>query len=218
MRLVKEDILNIDRYLKDKGIKFLDVRYELIDHLVSEYEATENYPDLESFLIKRVAWCKKVAEEKRKSIHWGYQKALRNRVFSFFKEPFFYACIFLWISALFIADQMLGVKQFKGLLLGALILCIAIQLLFFFPNQFYKRGGKKNLLSFNYLFNIYALPHLFLHCLSIINLFGSIQANKWIWILYVTISLIVNIAAIIEVKNKRKSVLKEYDFLKVYLK
>mgnify|MGYP000536196694 CR=1 FL=1 len=218
MRLVKQDIQNIDAYLQEKGIKYIDIRYELIDHLVSEYEAMENYPDLESFLLKRVAWCRKIAEEKRKSIHWGYQKALRTRVFSFFKEPFFYACIFLWIGLLFLIFRIVDIKQFKYLLLGALFFCVAIQLLFFFPKQFYKRGGKKNLLSFNYLFNIYAIPHLFLHFLSIINLFGSVRSNKWFWIFYVSISVIVNIAAIIEVQNKRKSVLEQYDFLKIYLK
>ena len=217
MRLIKEDIQNIDAYLKKKGIKYMDVRYELIDHLVSEYESMENYPDLKSFLIKRVAWCRKIAEKKRKSIHWGYQKALRKRVFSFFKEPLFYAYLFLWFIILFTIDQIGDAQQFKSFLVGSLFLCVLIQLLLY-STQLYKRGNKKHVLSFNYLFNIYALPHLFLHSLSIINLFGSVSANKWIWILYITTGLIVNIAAIIEVKNKRKNVLQEYEFLKAYLK
>ncbi len=50
MRLTRQDIKNIDIWLKRKGIKYVDVRFELIDHLTSEYEEFDNYPDLGSFL------------------------------------------------------------------------------------------------------------------------------------------------------------------------
>ena len=71
MKLVKRDILNIDECLKLNNIKYIDVRYELIDHLVSEYEAMEIYQHLDSFLSERMAWCKEIARKKRglKKIH-----------------------------------------------------------------------------------------------------------------------------------------------------
>lgn len=54
MKLTKENILNINAYLIKKDIKFVDVRFELIDHLVSEYKSLDNCPDLDSFYVKEL--------------------------------------------------------------------------------------------------------------------------------------------------------------------
>ncbi|WP_298474988.1 hypothetical protein [uncultured Maribacter sp.] len=213
MRLVKEDILNIDRYLKDKGIKFLDVRYELIDHLVSEYEAMENYPDLESFLIKRVPWCKKVAEEKRKSIHWGYQKAFWTRLFSFLKKPM--TCFFLifWAVSLHILGSLLSPKVFNVVIIS-IFYCVPIcQIgLFFYQRQL--DGIKKKVLSYDTLFNIYSFPHLYMYFLPLI---GDYMKSEPYWLAgYCTIGILLNATALIEVVNRRKLILKEYKFLKLF--
>ncbi len=64
MRLTKQDIKNIDIRLKRKGIKYVDVRFELIDHLTTEYEEFKNYPDLGSFLQNRLTWCIKSDQTK----------------------------------------------------------------------------------------------------------------------------------------------------------
>ncbi|MGK0493805.1 MAG: hypothetical protein ACJAU2_000181 [Maribacter sp.] len=64
MRLTKQDIKNIDIRLKRKGIKYVDVRFELIDHLTTEYEEFKNYPDLGSFLQNRLTWCEKSDQTK----------------------------------------------------------------------------------------------------------------------------------------------------------
>ncbi len=213
MKLVKEDILNIDKYLKNKGIKYMDVRYELIDHLVSEYEQLENYPDLESFLQKRVAWCRQIAKEKAKSTHKGYQKALWQRIFSFIKEPLFYACLLLWSILLYTANFLFAIKEFRFFLFWSLILCVVAQYSIFCYKQFYKPGKKKNVLSFNTLFGIYSLPNLFLHFHYFVI---ELKLGEWFLVFYTTIGLVVNIAALLEVSAKRKKVLEEYEFLKIY--
>lgn len=213
MRLVKEDILNIDRYLKDKGIKFLDVRYELIDHLVSEYEAMENYPDLESFLRKRVTWCRKVAEEKRKSIHWGYQKALHLRLLGFLKQPIFYFLLVLWVIFLVLVSGQVGSTFYYGMLMSILITMIIFQVVFFFYTK-RKDGVKKKVLSYETLFNIYVLPQLFLHFPTFIN--PILKENPFWSGLYFTIAILVNIAAFLVVIGKRKEIIEEYTFLKKY--
>ena len=60
MKLVKQDMQNIDAWLKKRGVKYIDIRYELMDHLISEYESMENYPDLESFLKERKIFKKRL--------------------------------------------------------------------------------------------------------------------------------------------------------------
>ncbi|WP_299430936.1 hypothetical protein [uncultured Maribacter sp.] len=213
MRLVKEDILNIDRYLKDKGIKFLDVRYELIDHLVSEYEAMENYPDLESFLIKRVAWCKKVAEERRKAIHWKYQKALQLRLLGFLKQPLFYFLLVLWAIFLILINAKISSTFYYGMLMSILITIVVFQVGFFFYMK-RKDGFKKKVLSYDTIFNIYILPQLFLHLPTFMN--PILKDNPFWCGLFFTIAYIVNIAALLVTMTKRKQIIEEYTFLKKY--
>ena len=49
-KLTKENIQFIDSYLKKKGVKYLDVRVELIDHLSTAFEENSNYGLLIDFL------------------------------------------------------------------------------------------------------------------------------------------------------------------------
>ncbi len=214
MKLTKQDILNIDKYLRQKGIKYMDVRYELMDHLVSEYESIENYPDLESFLRKRIAWCRKVSEEKSKSIHWGYQKALQKRIVNFLKEPVFYGCFFLWGIMLFTIDIFFEDAGIKFFGVGVIGICLVTQIIAFFRGNYFGLKLEKKVLSYKYLFNIYSLPMLFLQFPNFFNLLEF--EKKWFWVICNSIAFILIIAANIEVALKRKKVLTEYTFLKTY--
>lgn len=213
MRLIKEDILNIDRYLIKKGIKYMDVRYELIDHLVSKYEAEENYPDLESFLRKRVAWCRKVAEKKAKSMYLGYQKALLKRVLTFFKMPIFYLMLLGWLSFLFYIEEQYGIQTLVNVGSYLLVGIIIFQFADFFLVRFHSAKDSK-MLSVTTLFNIYSLPHFFLYFLGILG--NQFEAYAYFGPIYFSIGILVNVAALMEVYFKRKRALKDYDFLKTY--
>ena len=87
MRLTRQDIKNIDIWLKRKGIKYVDVRFELIDHLTSEYEEFDNYPDLGSFLENRLTWCKKVTKQKQRSLGLGQFKITGKEFFRLLVYP-----------------------------------------------------------------------------------------------------------------------------------
>ena len=43
MKLTREDIQFINHFLINRGIKYIDVRVELIDHLSSDFEENSNY-------------------------------------------------------------------------------------------------------------------------------------------------------------------------------
>lgn len=213
MKLTKQDILNIDAYLKKKDIKFTDIRFELIDHLVSEYESMENYPDLESFLRKRTVWCRSVAEKKAKSVHWGYQKDLWKRLWELLKSPWF--CLPLLILGFIIVqmESFVDANLFQKILTYPFIGIIIIQFFYFFVSQ-YRAKQKLKLLSSQYLLNIFSLPHIFLSFLGLVITW--LKDHPYAFAIYIGISLLLNIAALSVVVQKRKIIAKEYHFLKAY--
>ena len=214
MKLVKKDILHIDAWLKKRGIKFIDIRYELMDHLISEYESIENYPDLESFLKERLAWCKKVAKEKQKTIHWNYQKEVWVQLYTLFKKPkslismFIITVIYYWLYIL------LAPITFKGILIASFFCLLLFQFyrMIFFGIKLKKR---EELSSITYLMQVFALPQLFAQGLVIFNI-ESFDRLNFITV-YIIIAILINTAALLTFENKRKQILKEYEFLKVYL-
>ncbi|MCL5247351.1 hypothetical protein M4I21_16125 [Cellulophaga sp. 20_2_10] len=214
MKLTKEDILNINDYLKKKDIKFVDVRFELIDHLVSEYESLDNYPDLDSFLRKRISWCKQVSEAKAKTMHWGYQKDLWKRVLVFMKSPYFYLITFVIAFVYFQLYTILSLELFEKAVLFPFFGVIIFQFTFFLYNH-YKNRLKLKLLSANYLFNIFSLPHLLLYIFSPFKDFFLEYPPLFLG--YIGFALVLNIAALVEVTFKQKKIKREYKFLKEIL-
>ena len=211
MRLIKEDILHIDRYLIKKGIKYMDVRYELIDHLVSEYEAIENYPDLESFLRKRIAWCRMVADKKAKYVHWGYQKALLKRILTFFRNPVFYIVLLVGSFIVYWVGMKIDVDTLNKTLFFLFVSVIVLQ----FVDLFYRRirsAKESKMLSVTTLFNIYSLPHFFIYFSGFLE--NQFEIHTYLGIIYFSIAILINVAALVEVHVKRERALDEYDFLK----
>ena len=59
MESTKEQIQYIDEYLKKRGIKYWDLRTEMIDHLVSDIEQNLTSKDFKaefSLALKRAKW------------------------------------------------------------------------------------------------------------------------------------------------------------------
>ena len=72
MKLSKDQIKYIDDYLKDNGIKYWDIRLELIDHFASKLEKLVHVDLSKALLIKEFgtsASLENIQKEKRKSIN-----------------------------------------------------------------------------------------------------------------------------------------------------
>ncbi|GFD75474.1 hypothetical protein MHM83_03235 [Tenacibaculum sp. Mcav3-52] len=92
MELTKEQIEHIDTLLKTKGIKYWDLRIEMIDHIVSDVEensTTNNFKiELEKSLVK-LDWHKSLHKENQegwKNVNKKYRKEYVKEVLSFFKS------------------------------------------------------------------------------------------------------------------------------------
>ncbi|WP_047417813.1 hypothetical protein [Cellulophaga sp. Hel_I_12] len=215
MKLVKQDIQNIDRWLEKKGIKYLDVRYELMDHLINEYESLDNYPDLNSFLKERLPWCKKVVKEKQKAIHWSYQKEVWKQFLNLFLNIktlvlILFAILFYYVLYLFFEEEL----TYKGILIGSLFTISVF--------QFYKMISfgislkkRKQLLSSIHLMQVFSFPNLFVYCVGVLQL--DAFDNLYFFNAYIGIAMVSNVAALMAFEKIRKGILKDYQFLKVYL-
>lgn len=213
MKLTKQDILNIDAYLKEKGIKFLDIRLELIDHLVSEYENLDNYPDLESFLRKRVAWCRKISEKKETALHWGYQKDLWKRVWKFFKSPWFYIVGLVLGYIVFELQRNVSEKIFQNTLFSLFFSIMVFQFVYLGYTHF-KPRIKYKLVSKEKLFVMLSIPHMFGYLISAFD--GILKENIYFLIAYIFAGSLINIAALVELNCKQKEIVKHHNFLKNY--
>jgi len=211
MKLIREDIKNIDAWLKRAGIKYLDVRYELTDHLVTEYENIENYPDLLSFLDERKAWCKKIAKEKQKAVNFGMTKGVFKKFLSLFTNFKSIVLILITVLLFYGMAQQVSPAVFKKVLFFALVLPIVFQLYLMLYSGLGKTI-KKDTLSGVYLINIFGLPQVFAHCYNIIP--KSILDDFYVLVPYVCIGVLINITALLFFYEKRKQLQKEFELLK----
>ena len=89
MKLNKDQITTIDDYLKENGVKYWDIRLELIDHLASKLEKQDHVDISKTLLIKEFgtsASLENIQKEKRKSINKKYRKLFHQEILNFFKS------------------------------------------------------------------------------------------------------------------------------------
>lgn len=98
MELNKEQIKKIDSFLEAIGVEYIDIRYEMVDHIASEIE--DNVEDIDSFFkdngfqttfIKFMLSRKKEFETKYKNqvkkLNWFYTKNLCKGIFKLISKP-----------------------------------------------------------------------------------------------------------------------------------
>lgn len=82
MKLNKEEILFIENYLIEQGVKYWDVRIELIDHLATKLEENPNLILTRTFMILEFGSfisLNKIIDEKRISLNKKLQiKEIKN--------------------------------------------------------------------------------------------------------------------------------------------
>ena len=89
MELSKEQISFIDQYLKKKGVKYWDVRLEMVDHVASKLEKNDKLFLDEIFLIEEFGLettIKKIVSQKIKMVNKKYNKLFLSELIDFFKN------------------------------------------------------------------------------------------------------------------------------------
>lgn len=78
------EIAQIDNWLKNQGVKYIEIRYELLDHLATEFESLDNHTELRTFLYNRRVWCRTALKQKQKAINKSMTKAFFKKLLEFF--------------------------------------------------------------------------------------------------------------------------------------
>jgi hypothetical protein len=108
MELTKEQIKDIDHRLENDGIKYWDLRIEMIDHIVSDLEKNIETNDFKKELqtsLKRIGWSGNLSHINRagwQNVNRKYRKIYFKGFVYFFKKPLntvlfliFFSCFFL---------------------------------------------------------------------------------------------------------------------------
>lgn len=136
MKLSKEQITKIDTYLEENGVKYWDVRLEMIDHLASKLEKQKGIVLSKNLLIKEFGSSislEKTIEIKRKSINKKYRKLFSQEVLIFFKSTKNILMFFVFSFLYFQIFKELNTKVFLKLSVTIALIPPIISALF----QFY---------------------------------------------------------------------------------
>jgi len=207
MKLAKEDIQFIDKFLFDKGIKHIDVRTELIDHLASNYEESSKILELKAYLKSKNTFIKEFTRKHRSIVHWRYQKILWIVFFQFFYKikRVFILLGFLAISYLIAVEFSIITAQriYSTILISFIIYALIIQIK--------DRKVVKNTQLAQSLFVVMSLPSVFFYLSLAIK--DTLQANPFVMYCYFTLAILLAYSAITIIKNERLTVLNRYNEL-----
>jgi hypothetical protein len=193
MELTKEQLQYIDHSLKTKGIKYWDLRIEMIDHIVSDIEKNSLTSDFKSELstsLKRIGWfgkLKSINEIGWKNTNKKYRREYAKGILHFLKSTKNLLILAFTFFTLYLITNHISFKAFKNFSLLLFILPI-----FFFLFHSIKQIGKKygrsvnldyGLFYFLFTFLIINMPIQFLNDASEVN-------QKWILIILIPIYFI----------------------------
>ncbi|MCL7752379.1 hypothetical protein [Polaribacter sp. Z022] len=154
MELTKEQLLQIDNYIFSCGIKFYDVRTEIVDHFANilEEKLDEN-PDLNfkreienihrNFSDRGFS---KLLKEKTKAVQTKFYKQSLKHLITFFKLPKIIVSIALFYLLFLLMNLFENKETFFQILTGLGFLYI---IAFFFSLFFKKRKEKEEFLALN---------------------------------------------------------------------
>lgn len=217
MKLTHDDIKYVDRWLQFSGINYLDVRYELVDHLISEYEQRSDDISLDSFVKERLCWCKLTAKKKERVMHWGIQKALWKRFLSLLIEAKIILPLVLYIVIMFNLKNQFSPITIRLLFLAPVFLTVIL----FVSRSIFKRFDRekqKHVLAMTKLGSLFAIPQLFLSIFYWPAIWTDssdyLMDNHYFTIPCMAIMTLINIAAIREYDDLYEKIVKEYEFIK----
>lgn len=148
MELTKEQILQIDNYISACGIKYYDVRMEIVDHFANLLEQKlENNPDLNfkkeiEDIHKKFSdsGFSRLLKEKTKSVINRFYKQSLSHLITFFKLP----KIIISICLFFILNTILNYANDKELFFDIISIGLSICFVIHFTIILCKNSKQKN--------------------------------------------------------------------------
>ena len=200
MKLSQKQINQIDNYLIKLKVKYVDVRLELIDHLASDFEASNKDQQLEGYLKSKIDFIQDFEKKRQKTIHWSYQREMRRRLAMFFYKPNYLPFTIVFGFAVYWIQQLQPNKAFT------LILIVSLSIIHFWAliTGFSHYKTFKKLQMAQPLYSIMALPSLFLYTVGAAKPWLE---NQYFFIAFWFFAVLFNMAGAIELRNKKNKIL-----------
>lgn len=200
MKLSQENIQFIDNYLIKLKVKFVDVRLELIDHLASDFEASNKEEQLVDYLKSKIDFIKDFEKKRQKTIHWSYQREMWRRLAMFFYKPNYLLFTIMFGFLVYWTQKLQPNKTVM------LVLIISLSIIHFWAliTGYSHHKTFKKLQMAQPLYSIMALPSLFLYTMGAAK---PLLENQYFFIAFWFLAILFNIAGAIELRNKKNRIL-----------
>jgi hypothetical protein len=163
MELTKEQIEMIDNRLKKNGIKYWDLRMEMLDHVVTEVEKNmEKEGALEEVITNSfiaLGWngnLKHLNQKGWQNTNDKYRRDYHKGFIGFFKKSRHLFILLIFVSVLYATSQHLSFKLFKKVIF-ILVIIPVIPFFFLAVKQLFKKYGKSVNLDYGTFYFSFAL-------------------------------------------------------------
>ncbi|CAM1345448.1 hypothetical protein [Tenacibaculum amylolyticum] len=192
MKLTKVQIQYIENLLTKKGIKYWDLRIEMIDHIVSDIElraTTQNFEKELQAAFKRIGWNKNLAAVNRvgwQNVNKRYRTLFKNTFLGFFSSFKNLLVIGMLVILYFSFSETISFQIFTRVSLAlfiAPILIIIGSLIWLFTKKF----GKS--VHINYGVFYFSFSFLMMNMIVQFMRYTSEENQKIIWLVMLPIYL-----------------------------
>lgn len=162
MKLTKNHIEIIDNHLKSAGIKYWDLRVEMIDHIATDIEQNAESDDfnieLKTFL-EHLGWVGNLSYLNTKG--WKdtnnfYRKRYFKQIFGFLKQPKILLLLVCFAVTNILFAQNLPFKIFKQMQIGFFTLPL-IPIIYFLIKNALKKHGKSVHLDYGSFYSCFSI-------------------------------------------------------------
>lgn len=206
MKLESVDIQTINNYLVKQGVKYLDVRLELIDHLGCEFEANASLVSIEDFLITKQYFIKTFADKRQRTLHWSYQRLLWKQFVLFFYKLKLIPIPFLLCSTILLIHVNPNADLTKRLFMTMIIIPHVITLIIYLKKQ----KIFKNVLSAQPLLSIMSLPSLYIYIPNIFSK-GFLFEHYYVAFFFLFFGSLLSLSGLIVYINQKNKIIKLYE-------
>lgn len=193
MEITKQQIAYIDNHLKKMGIKYWDLRTEMIDHLVSDIEQNFTSKDFKtefSLALKRAKWngsLSGVNTEGWQNVNRKYRSAYHKGFINFFKSFKNVCFLILSLIIFYLISENVSLEVFNKISLALFVLPLFFAVAEFIKSFFKKYGRSVNL---DYGVTYMTMSFLILNAVSIFFDDKTEFTQKTLWFIILPIHYI----------------------------
>ncbi|MCF2876074.1 MULTISPECIES: hypothetical protein [unclassified Tenacibaculum] len=206
--ITEKQVAFLYNYLKKKkSFSDEEERYELMDHLICDFEETTKDGNLSQYLADKSNFIFQYGKDRGSKIHWAYQKELWITTYRFFTN--LKTLPISLLSTLVILS--LSFTLSNSLLYLVFFCSIVFQILYSLYLTYHENKKVRQLISFKYLGNIMSLPQVFLFSFTLVK--DYLNTHRILFFIYWFIAFSLSVAGLIIIEKKKTTILNKYKHL-----